>query len=672
MSKLAYRTQPTVGYRMRGIGILIGLLLMVALTLWQALPPSPKPMDAPPAEFSAERAFKTVEAIAQKPHPTGSVENARVRQYLYDQLGSMGLTPELESGTASGGSIFPSVASVTNVVARLKGTDSSKAVLLMAHYDSVPNGPGASDDGVGVATELETLRALKNGRPLKNDVIFLFTDGEELGSLGAQVFWNQHPWAQDVGVVLNFEARGASGASLMFQTSEQNGWLIDQFAQADTHPVSNSIMGDLYRRLPNGTDLTISNEKQVSGLNFAFGDNWSAYHTMMDNVEEVDDASLQHHGDNALKLVSQFGNADLTNTKAPDASYFNLFGLLVHYPQSWVMPIATVVALLFVAVLVLGLRKRHLSMKKIALGLLVELLALIVAPAVVFGLWTAVEALWAGNMYAPEGGLYDNQLYEVGFVTLTLAITALLLNTFKKRLGLLNLLTSGLLLWTLLMLTISVLLPGAGYLFTWPLLTSVIVLGVALSQQDPEATLLRPGSLVVTMLPVVFFLTSLISLLFVFLPVTINAFVMVLVVLGLQLLLPQLSVCLESGKWWLPGIATLTTVVLLIISVFTAQPSSKQPVGNNISYYLNADTDQSSWVSWSDHSDAYLDQFLQHPEEKAIDQALPIGLSEWTVLTDTAPTVSLHAPDVQLQGEQAGADGGRTIRLNVTSSRQPV
>lgn len=655
---------------MRGISTLIVMLLMVVLTLWQAQPPSLKPIDASSSDFSAERALQTIENIAQKPHPTGSVENARVRQYLIDQLKNMGLTPETDSGIAYAGHNFPSVAKVTNVVARLKGTDNSKAVLLMAHYDSVPTGPGASDDGTGVATELETLRTLKNGPPLKNDVIFLFTDGEEPGSLGAQVFWNHHPWSQEVGVVLNLEARGVSGASLMFQTSDQNGWLIDQFAQAGTHPVSNSIMGDLYRRLPNGSDLTVSNEKQVSGMNFAFGDNWPAYHTVMDNVANVDRASLQHQGDNTLKLVKQFGNTDLTNTKAPDAAYFNLLGLLVHYPQSWVVPITAAVTLLFVTVLVIGLRKHHLSLKKIALGLLVELLAMIVAPAVVFGIWKGIEALWAGDMYAPMGGLYDNNLYEIGFVTLTLAITALLLNRFKKQLGLLNLLGSGLLLWTLLMLAVSVVLPGAGYLFTWPLLINVIVLGIAMYKNDPEAMLEHPASMLVTMLPVVFFLTSVISLLFIFMPVTINAFAMVLVVLGLQLLLPQLSVCMESGKWWLPGTATLTTVVLLIISAFTAQPSSEQPVGNNISYYLNADTDKSVWVSWSDHTDEYLEQFLPNPQERTVDQVLPIGLPHMKVLTEAAPNVSLLAPDVQLKEDQTDVDGMRTIRLTVTSKYQ--
>ena len=97
------------------------------------------------------------------------------------------------------------------MIAWLPGIANSKAVMLVAHYDSVPNGTGASDDGAGVVALLETVRAVKSTAPLKNDVIFLFTDGEETGLLGANAFISEHPWAKDVGLVLNFEAREICG-----------------------------------------------------------------------------------------------------------------------------------------------------------------------------------------------------------------------------------------------------------------------------------------------------------------------------------------------------------------------------------------------------------------------------------------------------------------------------
>ncbi len=105
---------------------------------------------------------------------------------------------------------------------------------------------------------------------MRNDVIFLLTDGEELGLLGAAAFVNEHPWAKDVGVALNFEARGTGGPVRMFETSEQNGWLIRRFAQAAPYPRTDSISYEIYRSLPNDTDLTVFKRHGYAGLNFAF------------------------------------------------------------------------------------------------------------------------------------------------------------------------------------------------------------------------------------------------------------------------------------------------------------------------------------------------------------------------------------------------------------------
>lgn len=655
--------------RLKGIGVLIALILIIVATLYQAQPPSPKPTTAPETEFSAERAIKHVNVIAQKPHPTGSAENVKVREYLMKELESVGLTPEVQTGVGSYGSkTFLSTATVNNVVARLKGTDNTKAVLLMSHYDSGPVGPGANDDGTGVAAELETLRALKAGEPLKNDVIFLFTDGEELGLLGADVFWREHPWVKDVGVVLNFEARGGEGASLMFQTSEQNGWLIQQFAQVANSPVTNSLLGDLYRTLPNNTDMTISNQAGVSGLNFAYGDNWPVYHTERDSLETVDLGSLQHHGENALQLTKQFGNQDMTNTKAPDRVYFNLFGQVVHYPKTWVMPLSLLVTLLFVTLLTFGVRKKELSLKKIGLGLLAVLVSLLV-PAVSFGLWFAADMLWAGEMQAMTGDTYYSQYYEMGFVTLTFAIISLLIVLFSKRIGKLNLFSSVLLFWVILMWASTVLLSGASYIFTWPLLISLLVFGFALRSGTPETTLERPLPLLITALPVVFLITSILSLLFIFMPVQINAVAMLLVVLSLMMLLPHVNVMMEDLKRWLPVLSISTTAVLLIVTAVTAENDKEHPLPNNIMYYLNADTGEANWVSMSKHEDSWTAQFLEgHSHQRPINEVMPISVKS-SVLTSPVPSIPLNAPELSVLSDQKNGEG-RDVQIRITSKRQ--
>ena len=206
------------------------------------------------------------------------------------------------SSKASRGSAHRA-ATVQNIVAKLEGTANTRAVLLVAHYDAAPYSLGASDDGAAIASLLETLRALKASAPLKNDVIFLATDGEEIGLLGASAFVQQHPWAKDVGVVLNFEARGDHGPSIMFQTSDGNGWLIDELAETVSRPVANSLSADIYKLLPNETDFTVFKQAGMNGLNFAYIEGVASYHSSLDNMANLDERSLQHHGMYALALA---------------------------------------------------------------------------------------------------------------------------------------------------------------------------------------------------------------------------------------------------------------------------------------------------------------------------------------------------------------------------------
>jgi len=255
-----------------------GLALVIALSVlaWVELqPPASLPATAPVAEFSAERAMKSLSVIAQKPHPIGSTEHGKVRDYLLEQLRFLGLEPQLQSST---GFFLESwwgppyqVGSVENIVARIQGSANTKAVMLVSHYDSVASGPGAGDDGAGVAAILETVRALRSGPALRNDVIILITDGEEIELLGAAAFVDEHPWARDVGVVLNFEAQGSAGPSLMYETSAGNGRLIKEFAKAAPYPVTSSLMSEVARRYTSSdSDLSVFRRAGLSGLNFAF------------------------------------------------------------------------------------------------------------------------------------------------------------------------------------------------------------------------------------------------------------------------------------------------------------------------------------------------------------------------------------------------------------------
>jgi acetylornithine deacetylase/succinyl-diaminopimelate desuccinylase-like protein len=155
---------------------LLVLLGVPAVVLQQ--PPAPRPASAPAGEFSAERAIDLLGGIAAQPHPVGSPAQAEVRGYLLERLRGLGLDPRASPGLgATSGPAPAQLGPVVNIHARLPGTAPTGRVLLVAHYDSVPIGPGASDDGANVAAVLEVLRALSAGPALRNDVEVLFTDG---------------------------------------------------------------------------------------------------------------------------------------------------------------------------------------------------------------------------------------------------------------------------------------------------------------------------------------------------------------------------------------------------------------------------------------------------------------------------------------------------------------
>src|SRR6266704_1906262 len=320
-------------------------------------PPGAIPENATPTELSAERAMKHVVAIARRPHPIGSAEHDRVRDYLVAQLSNLGLEPQIQNATGVG-TRSADAGRVQNILARMPGGQSGgPAVLLVAHYDSVEAGPGAADDGAGIAAILETVRAVRAGAPLLHDMIVLFTDGEEPGLLGAAAFVREHPWAKEAAIVLNFEARGTSGRSLMFETAPGN---LDAVRVLRTVPgvTAGSVFTTIYRTMPNDTDLSELALLGIPALNFAFGDGADRYHTSHDDLAHLNIGSLQHHGQQALALTRAFANGPLPRPRTGDAVFFDLPAVgLVVYSEKWAIPLALLAAALTLVVIVRSRRE---------------------------------------------------------------------------------------------------------------------------------------------------------------------------------------------------------------------------------------------------------------------------------------------------------------------------
>jgi len=348
--------------------LVLPALLVLAVLINKSLisPGEPKPADTDPANFSAMRAMNHVRWIAAEPHAVGTPANKLVRDRLVTHLKAAGLEVEVQSTQIldryrSLGKAHNkgqphhqhSAAYIENVIGRLKGTgQKGQALLLMSHYDSVYYGPGAGDAAAGTSTLLETLRAIQAGEPLENDVIFLLTDAEEVGLFGAQAFFEKHPWAKDVGLVLNFEARGSKGPVSMFQTGTHNNQQLKIYADAVNRPFANSLTVTIYRNMPNDTDMSISLKDDIPGMNFAFIEGFYDYHTKGDNPDNLNLATLQHMGDQALAMTQAMGNQTLPLQDTSEVVFFDFLTLfMISYPlwASWIVAALAIGALALLA-----------------------------------------------------------------------------------------------------------------------------------------------------------------------------------------------------------------------------------------------------------------------------------------------------------------------------------
>jgi hypothetical protein len=663
----------------RLVKVLPGLLALVfaaclaLLSIWFLSPPEIV-TNVPPGEFSSARARDYLKAFTIKPHPIGSPAHAEVRDYIVGELVKLGLEPQVQTTTAvrtRQGSTYRA-ATVQNIVAKLQGTANTRAVLLVAHYDAAPYSLGASDDGAGIASLLETFRALKANAPLKNDVIFLATDGEEIGLMGATAFVQQHPWAKDVGVVLNFEARGDHGPSIMFQTTDGNGWLIDELAESVDRPVANSLSVDIYKRLPNDTDFTVFQQAGMKGLNFAYIEGISSYHSSRDNMANLDERSLQHHGMYGLALARRFGNSDLNGSiSRSDAVYFDLFGrTLIHYSQTTALVLSILVALITLGVIVFGLRRGLLTLAGQACGFLALLASMIGATLLVMLVYWALAKFLGSRTSFRQGDTRTNHLYLTGFVLLTVAATTILYSLFRKKVSIDNL-AIGALIWFLLLLIVShIYFPGGSYLLVWPLLFALIAWILKFTLPAGKLSLTKLGLIsAVCAAPGIILIAPMVYQIFVAVGISQTIAVVIPVTLLLGLLLINFELIASSFRWLLPAASALAAVCFIVAALLQPNFSQQQPRGNEVFYVLNADTGKAVWASSDARPDEWTSQFLSRDATSApLNEYLP-WLNNTAFLQQPAPAATLAAPEIKVLDDQV-QDQTRRIHLRVNSVRE--
>ena len=449
--------------------------------------------------------------------------------------------------------------------------------------------------------------------------------------------------------------------------------MIREFAAFVPYPVASSLSYEIYKLLPNETDLTVFKEQGLNGLNFAYIDGVTHYHTMLDTLANLDERSLQHQGTYALSLARRLGGDQNAGGEKRDAVYFDLCGrLLLAYSEGWVVPLLLTVALAFGAVTVMGFRNGYLTTGGIVAGALAFLLNAALTIGLVWLLWRGVEAWRQAAAGKTRADAYHQNLYLLGLVLCGTAVTLALYLLLRKKLRVQNLAFGGVLWWLVLAALTSLFMPGASYLFVWPLLFGLVTLGLLFSAGRWELTSAK--NLVVMWLcalPGIFLLVPMVALIFAALGFGAVAVVALMLALLGGLLVPQLEVMVGGRRaWLLPVAAAVTGVALLAAGGYVSRFDEQHPRQSNVFYALDGDAQKAVWASGetANGTDEWAARFLPTDSVKgSLGDYVP--QRHLSVISAAAPAQPLAPPEIALL-DDALADGARTLRLRVKSARQ--
>lgn len=625
--------------------------------------------DAPLSEFSTQRALEQVKNISQKPHFVGSENHEVVANYLVKELENLGLETSIQEGFAF--SDWGTLTKCKNILARIKGTNSNKALLLLTHYDSAPHSysKGASDAGSGVGTILESIRAFThNKKQHKNDIIILFSDAEELGLNGAALFVTQHHWAKEVGLVLNFEARGSSGPSYMLmETNAGNSGLVKEFSAANTqYPVSNSLMYSIYKMLPNDTDLTVFRQQgNIQGYNFAFIDGHYNYHTAQDDLSHLNKNTLAHQGKYLMPLLDYFSNSDLNTTQTTeDDVYFSIPFAFISYPFSWVLPMVIIALVLLLFLIFIAMGKRLLSFPEMARGFIPFFGSLITSCLITFLGWKLLLLLYPQYNDLLNGFTYNGHDYIAAFTLLTLSICFAFYQKFTANKVTINHYVAPLLLWILINLLLAFFLKGSGFLII-PVFAGLLMLAYFILTQKSKWILNLFLSI-----PALLLIAPFIQMFPIGLGLKVLFGSAILTVFSFGLLLPVF------GSFRRKGMSSLILLIIAIGFFAKAHYYSGYELGkaksNSLVYILDADKNKATWATYDTNLDEWTKTYLgQNPKDaKALGSiSLPSKYKTGFTFAADAPMKTLSRPFIEFLKDSI-VGGNRYLKIRITPTRK--
>ena len=649
------------------IVVFVILFALYAESLYS--PPPAAPADAPITSFSAQRAMTHVKAICRKPHFIGTIEHDKVRDYILKTAKELGLTVETQTTTAINNTRRGlTAARITNIIAVLKGAAPGKAILIAGHYDSMLHTPGAADDGSAVAAMLETARALTRDKPLKNDTIFLFTDSEEQGLMGAKAFADEHPLLKNVGVVFNLEARGNTGTSVTFEVSGENGWIMKEYARTMPYPFAASIMYEVYKLLPNDTDFTVFKKAGVSGFNAAFIDGYVNYHSPTDTPANLDPRSLQHHGSYILNFARHFGNLTITDTKEKDVVFFNPIGhWLVLYPGWLNLPLAILVFILYVFYLVLGIKKKQLTLWGIVGGFF-----LFIANAALITFLASLLQRGIKALYPQYGHFYNYNFYNIHyyfyvFIGVAAAIFTLVYFLLFKKFKAGNFQAGAITFFILLLILLYIKMPTAAYLAIYPLLFMLAagIIARLLNWSEEEKYTHYALLQLLAVLPALALFTPLIKLLFVVFSLGMGYISALIMVFLLGFLIPQVKAAYDLNKFALPVLAVLIALAGFTAGHITSLPNEKQPLQTSVVYCLDADNQKALWSSKYLETDDWNQQFFEEPTIGPLVEIYPEPTAPR--LKNDAPLVTLPTSRVKILEDEITENNKRRLHFTLSA-----
>ena len=599
---------------MKKYASILSVLIILSVIYWSfsdMIPTYHEKKKVTETEFSIDKALTHLKEISKEVHFTGSKNHLKVQNYIVNELVKIGLKPELQHKVSINNK-WRAATNNTNIIATIKGSSNGKSLVLLTHYDSNPHSSlGASDAGSGVVTILESVRAFlaKNETP-KNDIHIVITDAEELGLLGAKAFVENHPLAKNIGLVLNFEARGSGGPSYMLmETNGKNSMLLTEFLKANpNYPAANSLMYSIYKMLPNDTDLTVFRENgNINGFNFAFiGDHFD-YHTAQDTYERLDRETLLHQADYLMTTLSYFANSDLNNLNSTkDHIYTNFpFTSLLHYPFSWILPMLIIAVVILLIILFFGIALNKITIKGILKGFTPFTFSLVGCVGVTILLWKGILLIHPHYQDILHGFTYNGYLYITAFVFLNLWMLFKIYKPFFKKEKGVDLVIAPIIFWLIINTLIFIYLKGAAY-FILPVYFALFSLALFVFFDLKRTQKILISTFI--SIPVIYIFAPQIKMFPVGLGLK-NLFISALFLVIIFGIISPIFSAYKSRKTMVKLLG-LGTIIFFGLATYSNGFNDNQKKPNSIVYINDIDNKQSYWATYNHTLDDFTKQFL--------------------------------------------------------------